>query len=71
MIPMQLIVTPKLSEQENLWLKHLTNKLKSSEVESLVREFKKYENEKLYKSVMDLIIHANQEVFKITRVSKT
>ena len=64
MIPMQLIVTPKLSEQHNLWLKHLTNKLKRSEVESLVQEFKKYENERLHKSVMDLIIHANNEVFK-------
>ena len=64
MIPMQLIVTPKLSEQHNLWLKHLTNKLKRSEVEPLVQEFKKYENERLHKSVMDLIIHANNEVFK-------
>ena len=64
MIPMQLIVTPKLSEQQNLWLKHLTNKLKSSEVKSLIQEFKKYENQRLHKSVMDLIIRANNEAFK-------
>ena len=63
-IPMQLIVTPKLSKEENLWLKHLTNKLKSNEVEHLIKEFKKHENERLHKSVMDLIIHANNEVFR-------
>ena len=63
-IPMQLIVTPKLSKEENLWLKHLTNKLKSNEVEDLIKEFKKHENERLHKSVMDLIIHANNEVFR-------
>ena len=61
---MQLIVTPKLSKEENLWLKHLTNKLKSNEVEDLIKEFKKHENERLHKSVMDLIIHANNEVFR-------
>ena len=63
-IPMQLIVTPKLSKEENLWLKHLTNKLKSNEVEHLIKEFKKHENERVHKSVMDLIIHANNEAFK-------
>ena len=63
-ILMQLIVTPKLSKEQNLWLKHLTNRLKSDEVEPLIKEFRKHENEKLHKSVMDLIIHANNEVFK-------
>lgn len=63
-IPMQVIVTPKLSEEQNLWLKHLTNRLKSHEVGHLIREYKKYRNEPLHKSIMELIIRANNETFK-------
>ena len=63
-IPMQLIVTPKLSKEENLWLKHLTNRLRCDEAEYLIKEFKKHENETLHKSVMDLVIYANNEVFR-------
>ena len=33
-------------------------------MEHLIKEFKKHENERLHKSVMDLIIHANNEAFK-------
>lgn len=61
---MQLIVTPKLSKEENLWLKHLTNRLRCDEAEYLIKEFKKHENETLHKSVMDLVIYANNEVFR-------
>ena len=63
--PMQLIVTSKLSEKNNLWLKELTNELKSdSEVDTLVREYRKHENEELYKSVMNVIIRANNKKFE-------
>ena len=63
-IPMQLIVTRKLSEEENLWLKHLSNRLKSDEAKDLIKEYKKYANEPLHKSVMELIIRANNETFR-------
>ena len=63
--PMQLIVTSKLSEKNNLWLKELTNEIKSdNEVDTLVREYRKHENEELYKSVMNVIIRANNEKFE-------
>lgn len=61
---MQVIITPKLSEEQNLWLKHLTNRLKSHEVGHLIREYKKYRNEPLHKFIMELTIRANNETFK-------
>ena len=63
--PMQLIVTSKLSEKNNLWLKELTNEIKSdNEVDTLVREYRKHENEELYKSIMNVIIRANNKKFE-------
>lgn len=63
--PIQLIVTSRLSEKNNLWLKELTNEIKSdSEVDTLVREYRKHENEELYKSIMNVIIRANNKKFE-------
>ena len=63
--PMQLIVTSNISEKNNLWLKELTNEIKSdNEVDTLVREYQKHENEELYKSVMNVIIRANNKKFE-------
>lgn len=68
MFPMQLILTSKLSEETNLWLKNLTNDLRdNSSVEKLVREYSRHEDEELYKSIMNLIIQANQEKFQEAR----
>ena len=64
-IPMQLIVTSELSEEENLWLKNLTDDLRNaSSIEKLSHEYGKHDNEELYKSVMNIIIRANKEKFK-------
>ena len=75
-IPMQLIVTSELSEEENLWLKNLTDDLRSaSSIEKLSHEYNrcckatairygKHVDEELYKSVMNIIIRANKEKFK-------
>ena len=66
--PMQLIVTSKLTKEENFWLKNLTNDLKStSDAELLFTEYEKHKNSNLHKSVMNLIMRANREVFKEAR----
>lgn len=65
MFPMQLIVTSKLSEEDNFWLKNLTNDLKKKdEVNKLFEEYGKHSNSSLHKSVMDLVVRANKEIFE-------
>ena len=65
---MQLIVTSKLTRKENFWLKNLTNDLKStSDAELLFTEYEKHKDSNLHKSVMNLIMRANMEVFKEAR----
>ena len=65
---MQLIVTSRLTAEENFWLKNLTNDLKEKEeAENLFTEYGKHKDSNLHKSVMDLIMRANQEVFKEAR----
>lgn len=64
-IPIQLIVTSRLTEENNLWLKSLTDKLTDMEsIERLSREYRKYRESKLYKSVMDIVMRANSESFE-------
>lgn len=68
MFPMQLIVTSMLSKNENFWLKNLTNDLKKKEeADQLFEEYGKYKDSSLHKSVMDLVMRANQKVFKEAR----
>ena len=63
-ISMQVIVTSELSEEQNLWLKHLSNRLKYEQAANLVKEYKKYQNEPLHKFIMELIVRANKETFR-------
>lgn len=59
-ILMQIIVIRQLSKAENLWLRSLTNELVSEqEAEKLFREYQKHKSDKLYESVMDIIVRAN------------
>ena len=68
MFPMQLIVTSKLSAEDNFWLKNLTNDLKKKEeADRLFKEYGKHSDSKLHKSVMDLVVRANKEIFKEAR----
>lgn len=63
--PIQLIVTSELSVDANLWLRELTNEIESSnEVNVLVNEYSKHEHDELYKSVMNVIVNANNEKFQ-------
>lgn len=64
-LPVQLIIVPRLSEENNLWLHALTNELKTnSDVEKLIYAYKGHENENLYQSVMDIIVRSNIELFQ-------
>lgn len=63
--PIQLIVTKRLSEENNLWLSSLTDDLKGhSIIDKLSKEYRKNRRNELYKSVMNIIIRANNEQFR-------
>ncbi len=60
MLPAQIIVTSRLNSDENLWLRSLTNQLKDeNDAKRLFNEFETNIENKLYESVMDIIIRAN------------
>ena len=62
---MQMIVTSKLSKEKNPWLFHLCNPVKDTETAvQLIRKYEKRENDHLHASVMDLIVRANNAIFK-------
>lgn len=64
-ISMQLIVIKELSKTKNLWLHSLTNELTGAkEAENLIQEYQKYKSNKLYESVMDIIVRANEKQFE-------
>lgn len=63
--PMQLIVTSKLSPENNLWLNSLTNDLKNkSIIEKISNEYRKHKRDEMYKSVMNIIVRANKKQFR-------
>ena len=67
---MQLLVTSKLSEEENFWLRNLRNDIKlKEEAESILKEYEKHNHSNLHKSVMDLIVRANEQKFEEARGS--
>ena len=63
--PIQIIVTSQLSEYNNFWLRNLTNDLQDeSAPEMLFRKYQPKQHNILYKSVMNVIIRANNELFR-------
>ena len=61
----QLLVTKDLADEENLWLHNLTNDIRDKDVmNTLILEYKKHEKDTHYKSIMDIITHANKDTFK-------
>ena len=63
--PIQLVVTSRLSKENNFWLKNLTDDLTDAEaVQELAREYQDHRENTLYRSVMNIIIKANEELFK-------
>ena len=63
--PIQLIVTSRLSKENNFWLKNLTDDLSDADaVKELAMEYRNHRENTLYRSVMNVIIRANEELFK-------
>lgn len=63
-IPVQFIVTAQLSEQENFWLKNLTNDLQDkTTAKELIERYKEHKDDIHYDSVMDIIVKANKNIF--------
>ena len=63
--PLQLILTKELSEEQNLWLKSLTDDLEKPETaKRLIDQYRKHKGNNLYKSVMNLIVSANKSKFE-------
>ena len=63
--PIQLIVTSKLSSENNLWLSSLTDDLKGYDIiDTISSEYLKHKRDKLYESAMNIIINANKEQFE-------
>lgn len=64
-IPIQIIVTSRLSEKENLWLKNLTNHIGGTgSARRLIDEYEKHNRDELYRAVMEIIVQANEETFQ-------
>ena len=64
-IPIQIVLTKELTDEENLWLHNLDNNIQEREViEKLLFEYQKHNQEKLYSSVMNIITSANVEKFR-------
>lgn len=70
--PIQILVTKDLSNEQNLWLHNLTNDIRDpTVVNTLISEYEKHQKNNHYKSVMDIIVHANKDAFKeVTVVCK-
>ncbi len=63
-LPIQIIVTRKLSKQKNLWLKSLTNKFDTASAQNLIADYLAHPQNKLYQSVITTIMRANQKIFQ-------
>lgn len=63
--PVQFIINPKLDSEKFKWLSRLRCNLRAdSDVEVLADEYKGKENNPLYETAMDVIMRANQSVYK-------
>ncbi len=67
-IPIQLIVVPALSKENNYWLNNLRNDLKSGgEIRRFIELYEKNKNSKLYQALADTIMRANWKEVKEER----
>ena len=61
-LPIQILLLNRLPEEENLWLRNLTDHLSGEEqAERLVREYLNHKDTTLYQAVMDGISRANRK----------
>ncbi len=67
-IPMQLIIVPRLSKQNNYWLNNLRNDLKAGgEIRNFIERYGENKSSKLYQALADTIMRANWEEMKEER----
>ncbi len=63
--PMQLIVSSELSKENNFWLKNLSDDIAGrEEARELLSKYEGHKQNRLYKSVMNVIVRANHETFE-------
>ena len=64
-LPIQILVTNRLSPEKNLWLYSLTDTLEDMSVtRQLLEDYKKNKENQLYQSVMEIIVKANENRLK-------
>ena len=67
-IPMQLLITQELTQEENFWLKNLRMDLKAGrEIQNIVAKYEQNRHSKDYAAVMDLITRANWKEMEADR----
>ena len=65
-IPMQLLITRELTQEENFWLKNLRTDLKAGrEIQNIVAKYEQNRHSKDYAAVMDLITRANWKEMEV------
>nr|WP_296104474.1 hypothetical protein [uncultured Mediterraneibacter sp.] len=64
-LPIQILVTNRLSPEKNLWLYSLTDTLEDMSVtRQLLEDYKKNKENQLYQAVMEIIVKANENRLK-------
>ena len=67
-IPMQLLIAPRMSDEENYWIKSMRTDLRAGEeIRKLMREYEKHRKSKDYTAVMNLITRANWEQMEVEK----
>ena len=64
MFPVQILVTKKLSKEENFWLRSMTNDLTKEDATELIQRYEGHEHNNQYQSVMNVIVQANKTGFE-------
>ena len=64
MFPVQILVMEALSKEENFWLRSMTTNLTKEEAEEMIQKYDGHEHDKLYQSVMDVVVRANEKGFR-------
>jgi len=62
-LPIQIIESGKLPEQENLWLRSLSKDLQASRLDSILDEIRKHGNEAQLSAYLNVLLRANTKAF--------
>lgn len=64
-IPIQILLTHELPEDENLWLRNLNNRISTTKtIGNLLTDYEPHKADPLYRTVMDIIVRANKKKFE-------